>query len=86
MRKINSFDVLKALGEKGCKSFKGFFGDNITQVSTGKDGWGRVTVAIDNETASKIMVGKPDIVFMLVVADRADFDNTKAALEKGGEE
>ena len=86
MSKIGNFDVLKALGEQGCKSFKGFFSDNITQVSTGKDGWGRVTVAIDNETASKVMVGNPDIVFMLVVADRADFDNAKAALENGGDE
>lgn len=82
---VNNFDVLKTLGEKGCKSFKGFFGDNITQVSAGKNGWGRVTVAIDNETASKIMTGNPEIVFMLVVADQADFDEAKAELEKGGE-
>jgi hypothetical protein len=44
-----------------------------------------VTVAIDNETASKIMTGDPEIVFMLLVADRADFNQAKADLEKGGE-
>lgn len=86
MSKVNNFDVLKSLGKKGCKSFKGFFGDNITQVSAGKNGWGRVTVAIDNETAHKIMTGNPEIVFMLVVADQADFNEAKAELENGGEE
>lgn len=85
MNKVNNFDVLKALGEKGCKSLKGFFGNNITQISAGKKGWGRVTVAIDNETAHKIMTTNPQIVFMLLVVDSEDFDRAKAELENGGE-
>lgn len=51
MGKINHFDVLKRMGELDNKNFKLFSGEtNLIEMQTGKDGWGRITMAVDNAT------------------------------------
>lgn len=75
---MNNFDVLKTMSERNMK-IKSFPLTNVTYVTTGKE-HGRITIMVDNQTASDIMAGKP-IVFSLIVADAEEFE-----ILKGGEE
>jgi hypothetical protein len=74
------FEVLKEMGDRGMSELKSFPLDNVKQINTGKDGWGQVTIAIDNETASKLMTGYP-LIFSLVIADGETFRQVKEELE-----
>ena len=78
MIKINNFDVLKTMAERN-DNIKSFPVGNVTYAATGKS-YGYLYIMVDNETATKIMVGDP-IIFSLIVADADEFYKTKAELE-----
>ena len=69
--KVNGFDVLKIMAERN-QDIKSFDAGNITQVSCGKNGWGRLTIAIDNATAQRILndtlSGKAETVKIILLA------------------
>lgn len=79
--KVNNFAVLHEMCERN-KDIKSFPTDNITNIRTGKDGWGRVEIAVDNATASGLMVGR-HIVVMMLVYDIDQFNELKAEMERG---
>lgn len=85
MKKINSFDVLKTLAEQNVPSFKLFPSGNVTDLRVGKDGWGKVTFALDNATVQKLlndtMGTKQTIAAVVLVWDVADFEHVKSELE-----
>lgn len=54
---------------------KSFPLSNVTYVTTEKE-HGRITILVDNETATAIMSNKP-IIFSLIVADANEFDALK---------
>jgi hypothetical protein len=75
-----AFEVLKEMSARKMGELKSFPLENVTNISTGKDGWGRVTIAIDNETAGRLMRGDP-LIFALIVADGEAFRKVKEDLE-----
>ena len=51
MTKIDNFLVLSKMCDRNDKSIKLYSGEtNFIGSTTGKDGWGKVIVAVDNET------------------------------------
>lgn len=73
-KKINSFDVLKIMSERNLKIKLFPIFDNLKNANAGKDGWGSITVAVDTETATKLMIGEKMIAVIIV----ADFDEFTA--------
>lgn len=73
----NAFDVLKTMSEKS-KDIRSFPLGNITHAQTGKDGFGRVTIAADNATILSLLSNT--LVGMFIVADKAEFRATEAEL------
>lgn len=53
--KANSFDILKTMSARNVPSFKLFPLANVTDLRIGKDGWGRVTFALDNATIQSLL-------------------------------
>ncbi len=57
MKKVNSFDILKAMSDNDEKTFKLFPGDtNFIEAKTGKNGWGKVVIAVDNKTIEDLFL------------------------------
>ena len=80
--KVDPFDVLKEMTNKNM-DIKAFpLSSNLTQVQTGKDGWGRVTIAVDNQTCAQIVVGG-SLVMTLLIADGKQFEEVKKRLSDG---
>ena len=81
MSKVNNFDVLKELSKRNKKIKAFFFNDNLKRVNAGKNGWGDVTVAVDTQTATEIMVESTGMVGMVLVYDINEFRELAAELE-----
>ncbi len=81
---INNFDVIKRMCEQDL-DIKSFTGGNVTHIRTGKDGWGRLEIAIDNATASSLM-SEQRLNVMLLAFDVNEFKALKAEMEKGEKE
>ena len=75
---VNNFDVLKTMADRNGK-IKSFPVSNVTYAASGKV-HGNLHIMVDNETATKIMLGDP-IIFSLIVADVDEFEKTRADLE-----
>jgi len=78
MNKPSAFDVLNEMSRRNMKSLKGFGLSNIISVRAGKQR-GSITIMVDNETATKIMLQEP-IKFMLIVADADDYKKVENEL------
>lgn len=73
---MSNFDVLEIMSNRNLdiKSFPVM--NNLMNARTGKDGWGAITVAVDNGTAARIMRGDL-LVAVLLVADGKQFQEVK---------
>lgn len=81
MAKVNAFDVLKEMGNRGMKSLKGFgLGCVKSARISEKRKCGFVEIAVDIPTVQLVMTEKP-IRFMLIVADNDDFERVEAELK-----
>jgi hypothetical protein len=76
---ISPFIVLKNMCDQN-KHIYSFPEDNLMGMGTGKDGWGYIKIAITNEIASRIMVGDP-LVINLLVYDFNEYQQIKKELE-----
>jgi len=92
--KVSSFDVMKKLAARDDKSIIKMFplSHNIMEINAGnpkKKKWGFVKIAIDEETATKLLniaLGKdPGIIGGLYVIDRAAFDAAEKELSADAE-
>ncbi len=63
---MNNFEVLDKMCERNDKSIKMFPKCNIKSMRTGKDGFGSVTVAIDNESIHNLLNGSNHNLAVLV--------------------
>lgn len=72
MNKVNSFDVLKKMCLDNEQTFKMFPGDtNFIEAKTGKDGWGKVVMAVDNGTIEELFLnGKKVCALMFYDMDK----------------
>jgi len=75
---VNTFDILKLMGERNLK-IKMFPRGNVTQVWNGKNG-GTIQMKVDSETAAKLMLQEP-MIFGLLIADADEFQSIKGELE-----
>jgi len=87
---ITMFDVFNKMGEED-KDITGFnLADNLIEVERGKDDFGKITIAIDNETVDRVhkelITGGADIGGMLFMFGLKDFKKAKEELEKNREE
>jgi hypothetical protein len=73
---INNFDIIKEMSLQNNQSFKLFPASNVEQVSTRKNGWGFIKMAIDNLTADQIVGGK-NLFIGLFVYDLDEFERIK---------
>lgn len=80
-KKINSFDVLKIMSERNMKIKLFPIFDNLKNANAGKGGWGSITVAVDTETATKLMVGEK-MIAVILIADFDQFQAVKAELNE----
>ena len=78
MSKPTAFEVLSEMSNRNTKSLKGFGRNNIISVHTGKT-HATLALAIDNETATRLMMQDP-IHFMLIVAGDEDYKRIEAEL------
>ena len=79
---VDPFDVLKEMTNKNM-DIKAFpLSSNLIHVQTGKDGWSRVTIAVDNNTCAQIVVGG-SLVMTLLIADGKQFEEVKKRLSDG---
>lgn len=84
--KANSFDILKTMSARNVPSFKLFPSSNITDLRMGKDGWGKVTFALDNATVQKLlndtMGTKETVKACVLVWDVEDYERIRTELEQ----
>jgi hypothetical protein len=79
---MNNFDVLKKMSEENYESFKMFSGDtNLVNASIGTNGWGSITMAVDNATVMQMM-NKEHIFIGMFVYNLDEFDRIKEKYEK----
>jgi hypothetical protein len=66
MDKVDAFDVLKRMCADDEKTFKMFPGDtNFIEAKSGKDGWGKVIMAIDNGTIEELFLDGQNVCVLL---------------------
>ena len=80
---VSKFDVLKEMSKQN-KDIRLFPSGNLKNVKTGKDGWGSVEMAIDNQTAQRIMdfSDKERIMYFFMFVDYAQFLEVQSDIEK----
>lgn len=77
MSKINNFDVMKEMGERGMDSIKMAPLDNITGAKKNKHGW-MIEIGCAFDPIPGIM--NHQFVGGLILADKADFNRVKAEM------
>ena len=66
MSEINAFDVLKRMSLDDEKTFKMFPGDtNFIEAKSGKDGWGKVVMAVDNGTIGELLLDGQNVCVLM---------------------
>ena len=80
MAKIPAFQVLGEMSRRNLKSIRGFGLSLITSARVGKKE-GSITIRVDKETATKVMLQQP-IRFMLIVADDEEYRKVEEEMEK----
>ena len=80
MRKIDDFDVMRVMGTRKA-DIKMFPPSNFKRCGTGKEGYGEVTIAVDNSTIQKLNTGV-NIVFALYAVNHDEYKQIKKELEE----
>ena len=78
---MNNFDVLKRMSMEN-KDIKGFaVSDNLVSAEIGKDGWGKITIAVDNATVQRIItasnIGCADVGGVLLIYGAKEFNEIR---------
>lgn len=85
MKKIDNFDVLSKMCDKDLNIKLFSLDDNLVSSSTGKNGWGKITIAVDNVTIEELnrdmTIGKNTIAGKLLIFSIEDFEKTKKEME-----
>jgi hypothetical protein len=86
MTKINNFDVLKEManrdnGNKVNPKLAMFPASNVSSVRSGKKGWGKVIIAVDNETINNFILSQGRSIICLFAYDPVEFKKIRAELE-----
>lgn len=79
---VSPFDVLRVMSERE-KDITMFPSDNLKNIRTGKNGWGSVEMAVDNNTAQRIMTSNKEsgVMFFLMVIDYEQYSEIMAELK-----
>ena len=80
MGKVSSFDVLKTMSQRNL-DIRGFKLDNMKSARTGKNGFGSITLAINNDTVIDLLTGK-SLTGMLLVADYDQYKEVEKELQE----
>ena len=81
MNKIDNFLVLSKMCDRNDDSIKAYSGDtNIIDANFGKDGWGSITIAVDNKTISETALNNK-VSVMLLIYDSDIFKQIKKEME-----
>ncbi|NLI28293.1 MAG: hypothetical protein GX413_13095 [Acetobacter sp.] len=83
MSKVSAFSVLDEMctrDPKGEHIVSFMSPDNFLEAKTGKDGWGFVKMAVNNDTIIRLM-HKPSVKLVLLVYDVANFKEIKNDME-----
>jgi hypothetical protein len=63
---VNAFDVLKRMSLDNERTLKLFPGDtNFIESKSGKDGWGKVVMAVDNGTIGELFLDDQTVCVLI---------------------
>jgi hypothetical protein len=83
MEKINVFDVIKQMSLDNEKTLRMFPGDtNFIESKIGKNGWGKVTMVVDNETIQELVFDGKTTVCALLFYNTDKYRETEQKIMK----